>query len=221
VAWRAVAHHPEGPHCHDGSSQIRWEGESAGNEEHAKAVVVSCAVAASDSSVDLVHGLSGEVDHAPQRLPGVMHSPGPPPPTRRGDTAVRAAHQPPAGRSPHLQPMPVAIDRQDRDAVQAEQHVTALAGVSPERATAHPVALLIVEFLGSIECLVATDPPTSLRNQPHPVRRTTPTGSAANRFHDDRPAGLSLPGTRGVAQLGSALRSGRRGRGFESRHPDT
>ena len=26
--------------------------------------------------------------------------------------------------------------------------------------------------------------------------------------------------TRGVAQLGSALRSGRRGRGFESRHPD-
>jgi hypothetical protein len=25
---------------------------------------------------------------------------------------------------------------------------------------------------------------------------------------------------RGVAQLGSALRSGRRGRGFESRHPD-
>lgn len=28
----------------------------------------------------------------------------------------------------------------------------------------------------------------------------------------------SLP--RGVAQLGSALRSGRRGRGFKSRHPD-
>ncbi|MDT5054632.1 MAG: hypothetical protein QOF66_2998, partial [Mycobacterium sp.] len=27
--------------------------------------------------------------------------------------------------------------------------------------------------------------------------------------------------TRGVAQLGSALRSGRRGRGFESRHPDS
>ena len=26
--------------------------------------------------------------------------------------------------------------------------------------------------------------------------------------------------TRGVAQLGSALRSGRRGRGFKSRHPD-
>jgi hypothetical protein len=28
------------------------------------------------------------------------------------------------------------------------------------------------------------------------------------------------PGQRGVAQLGSALRSGRRGRGFKSRHPD-
>ena len=31
---------------------------------------------------------------------------------------------------------------------------------------------------------------------------------------------LSLAVHRGVAQLGSALRSGRRGRGFKSRHPD-
>ena len=36
-----------------------------------------------------------------------------------------------------------------------------------------------------------------------------------------RGVGYVLPGThRGVAQLGSALRSGRRGRGFKSRHPD-
>ncbi len=32
--------------------------------------------------------------------------------------------------------------------------------------------------------------------------------------------GETVTATRGVAQLGSALRSGRRGRGFESRHPD-
>src|SRR5699024_12605511 len=31
---------------------------------------------------------------------------------------------------------------------------------------------------------------------------------------------VSLVVPRGVAQLGSALRSGRRGRGFKSRHPD-
>lgn len=32
--------------------------------------------------------------------------------------------------------------------------------------------------------------------------------------------GINLSVQRDVAQLGSALRSGRRGRGFESRHPD-
>ena len=37
-----------------------------------------------------------------------------------------------------------------------------------------------------------------------------------------RPGSARLAGLhRGVAQLGSALRSGRRGRGFKSRHPDS
>ena len=53
---------------------------------------------------------------------------------------------------------------------------------------------------------------TTGRGRPHPAdpggRRASPRATVALRTH------------RGVAQLGRALRSGRRGRGFKSRHPD-
>ena len=54
-----------------------------------------------------------------------------------------------------------------------------------------------------------------------PLTRQTVYAHLSQRTHDRGVCGLDfaeLP--RGVAQLGSALRSGRRGRGFESRHPD-
>ena len=45
--------------------------------------------------------------------------------------------------------------------------------------------------------------------------------SGGRRLARRQPGAIRCRGfTRGVAQLGSALRSGRRGRGFESRHPD-
>src|SRR5271155_3133965 len=49
-----------------------------------------------------------------------------------------------------------------------------------------------------------------------PVWMTRPSALAGCRVGAIRCRGFR----RGVAQLGSALRSGRRGRGFESRHPD-
>ena len=161
--------------------------------------------------------IAGTADPAADLRLGVMHSPEP----RVLDRFTADGYRPAAGRPHPWRPAPRAAVRGAGDQLRHRARAGQRPAPAPGRAAgARPAAVLAARVRWARHLAVGAGPvlPAARRR---PCSRWSP-GSArlpeVSGF--GHPGGPPPDGHRGVAQLGSALRSGRRGRRFKSGHPD-